>query len=248
LRLIEKSFLQYIDENTAKKKNQIRAAIPILWCRCGTAIKEMKMKLLHLDSSVLNDNSASRVLSAKIVAQLREIHPVLDITYRDLAVDAPAHLSGEIMATRFVPAEQWNPLQKTEAELTETLLQEFLGADIVVIGAPMYNFSIPTQLKAWIDRIAQAGRTFRYGENGPVGLAGGKKVIIASSRGGAFSTSDQMRAMDFQEDYLKTVMSFLGVTDVTVVRAEGLSMGQEARANALGAAELEIGQLFALAA
>jgi len=206
------------------------------------------MKLLHLDASVLNDNSASRELTAKIARQLHDTHANLQVTYRDLAIDAPAHLSGEILATRFVPAEQWNPLQKAEAALTETLLVEFLEADIIVIGAPMYNFAIPTQLKAWIDRIAQAGRTFRYGENGPVGLAGGKKVIIGSSRGGAYSTSDQMQALDFQEDYLKAVLGFLGITDITIVRAESLSMGAEVRTKSMGDAANQIGQLFALAA
>jgi len=202
------------------------------------------MKLLHLDASVLNENSASSVLTAEIVQKLRAKHADLQVTYRDLAADAPAHLSAEILGTRFAPADQWNPLQKAEAALTETLLEEFLGADIVVIGAPMYNFSIPTQLKAWIDRIAQVGRTFRYGENGPVGLAGGKKVIIGSSRGGAYSTSEQMRAMDFQEDYLKVVLGFVGVTDVTIVRAEGLAMGPEARSKSMGDAHQQIGQLL----
>lgn len=202
------------------------------------------MKLLHLDASVLNENSASRVLTAEIVQKLRAKHADLQVTYRDLAADAPAHLSAEILGTRFAPADQWNPLQKAEAALTETLLEEFLGADIVVIGAPMYNFSIPTQLKAWIDRIAQVGRTFRYGENGPVGLAGGKKVIIGSSRGGAYSTSEQMRAMDFQEDYLKVVLGFVGVTDVTIVRAESLAMGPEARSKSMGDAHQQIGQLL----
>jgi FMN-dependent NADH-azoreductase len=206
--------------------------------------KEMNMKLLHLDASVLNDNSASRVLTAEIVQKLRAKHADLQVTYRDLAADAPAHLSAEILGTRFAPADQWNPLQKAEAALTETLLEEFLGADIVVIGAPMYNFSIPTQLKAWIDRILQVGRTFRYGENGPVGLAGGKKVIIGSSRGGAYSTSEQMRALDFQEDYLKVVLGFVGVTDVTIVRAEGLALGAEARSKSMGDAHQQIGQLL----
>lgn len=206
------------------------------------------MKLLHLDSSILSDNSASRVLTARVVAQLREAQPDLQLTYRDLAAQAPAHLSGEIVATRFIAAEHWNADQKAEATISETLLQEFLDADIIVIGAPMYNFSIPTQLKAWIDRIAERGRTFRYTETGPVGLAGGKKVIIGSSRGSVLSTSEQARAMDFQEDYLKTVMNFLGITDVTIVRAEGLAMGQEVRDLAMASAEKQVGQLFALAA
>jgi FMN-dependent NADH-azoreductase len=209
----------------------------------GAIMKGINMKLLHLDASVLNDNSASRALTAKIVNQLRAQHGDLQVTYRDLAQDAPAHLSGEILATRFIPAEQWNPLQKREEELTQALLTELLETDIIVVGAPMYNFSIPTQLRAWIDRIAQAGRTFRYPENGPVGMVTGKKVIIGSSRGGAYSTSEHMRTLDFQEDYLKTVFGFLGITDVTIVRAEGLSMGPEVKAKAMNDAETQIGTL-----
>jgi FMN-dependent NADH-azoreductase len=208
----------------------------------------MNMKLLHLDSSVLNENSSSRLLTAQIVRQFGAAQPGLDVTYRDLGTDAPAHLSAEILATRFVPAEHWNAQQKEEAAYTEQLLAEFLAADVLVIGAPMYNFSIPTQLKAWIDRVAQAGRTFRYTENGPVGLAGGKKVFIASTRGGMYSGTEAMRAMDFQEDYLRTVLGFLGITDVTVVRAEGINLGAEAKAVALQAAGQEIRELVAEAA
>ena len=206
------------------------------------------MKLLHLDSSVLNENSASRLLTAQIVRQLGTVHADLDVTYRDLGADAPSHLSADIVASRFVPAEHWTAAQQAESVLTEKLLEEFLGADIIVIGAPMYNFSIPTQLKAWIERVAQAGRTFRYTENGPVGLAGGKKVIIASSRGGMYSNSDAMRAMDFQEDYLRTVLGFLGITDVAIVRAEGIAMGSDAKAAAMEAARQEIQELFVEAA
>lgn len=205
------------------------------------------MKLLHIDSSVLNDNSVSRQLTARVVAQLRASQPDIDVTYRDVGTDAPAHLSAEVLATRFVPAEHWTGEQKREAALTETLLQEFLAADVIVIGAPMYNFSIPTQLKAWIDRIAQAGRTFKYTETGAVGLAGGKKVIVASSRGGVYSSSDAMRAMDFQEDYLRTVLGFLGITEVSVVRAEGVNLGPEVKVKSLQAAKQEIDGLLAAA-
>jgi FMN-dependent NADH-azoreductase len=224
------------------KRKLFHTDCSIKGARCAT-MKGINMKLLHLDASVLNDNSASRALTAKIVNQLRAQHGDLQVTYRDLAQDAPAHLSGEILATRFIPAEQWNPLQKREEELTQALLTELLETDIIVVGAPMYNFSIPTQLRAWIDRIAQAGRTFRYTENGPVGMVTGKKVIIGSSRGGAYSTSEHMRTLDFQEDYLKTVFGFLGITDVTIVRAEGLSMGPEVKAKAMNDAETQIGTL-----
>ena len=107
--------------------------------------------------------------------------------------------------------------------------------DVIVVGAPMYNFSIPSQLKAWIDRVAAAGRTFKYTENGPVGLAGGKTVVVASTRGGQYSEGPTS-AMDHQESYLKTVFAFLGITDVRFVRAERLSMGPDLRAQAMDAA------------
>src|SRR5262249_23303028 len=134
--------------------------------------------------------------------------------------------------------------QQQERQLTDALVEEFLAADAVVIGTPMYNFTVPTQLKAWIDRIAQAGRTFRYTEQGPVGLAGGKKVVIASSRGGRYAGSAYETPLDHQEAYLRAVLGFLGITDVTIVRAEGIAMGPGAQAQALEAAQRQIESLF----
>lgn len=119
-------------------------------------------------------------------------------------------------------------------------MSQFLAADVVVMGAPLYNFSIPSQLKAWIDRVVQVDRTFKYTDKGPIGLAGGKTIIVASTRGGMYSTSDAGNAMEHQESYLKTVFGFLGVTDVRIVRAEGLAMGEAAKAAALAAAHAEI--------
>ena len=202
------------------------------------------MKLLQIDSSPLGEASVSRQLTASIIEAVRNAAPGAEVSHRDLAVAPPDHLTGELMqVVKFRNLDGLNARQKEELELTDALVDEFLAADVVVIGAPMYNFTIPTQLKAWIDRIAQAGRTFRYTETGPVGLAGGKKVFIASSRGGVYSTSDAGRALDHQEAYLRTVLSFLGVTDVTVIRAEGVGMGPEARAKAMDAAQREIDAL-----
>ena len=132
--------------------------------------------------------------------------------------------------------------------MSEALVSQFLAADVVVIGAPLYNFTIPTQLKAWLDRIAQSGRTFKYTDKGAVGLAGNKTVIVALSRGGMYSTSDAGRSMEHQETYLQTVMGFMGVTDVRFVRAEGLGMGDAAKAQALQAADTEIRALTTPAA
>src|ERR1700721_3677324 len=154
------------------------------------------MKLLHLDSSILGGNSASRKLSAAIVDQLTNATPGLDIVSRDLALQPLSHLSGEHLAAAQGAVPESPAIQKDIAA-SQAALEEFLAADIVVIGAPMYNFGIPSQLKAWIDRIAVAGKTFRYTEKGPEGMAGGKQVVIASSRGGQYSDGPAA-ALDFQ--------------------------------------------------
>ncbi|MDB5867784.1 MAG: (Acyl-carrier-protein) phosphodiesterase [Polaromonas sp.] len=198
-------------------------------------------KLLHIDSSILGGNSVSRQLTAQIVASWRAAHPATQVSYLDLAVDTPAHFSADAMGFRLPPSSvELSEVQKAENALSEALVSQFLASDVVVIGAPLYNFSIPTQLKAWIDRIAQIGRTFKYTDKGPVGLAGGKTVIVASARGGMYSTSDAGNAMEHQESYLKTIFGFFGVTDVRFVRAEGLGMGEAAKAAALAAAQVEI--------
>jgi FMN-dependent NADH-azoreductase len=202
------------------------------------------MKLLHIDSSPLGEASVSRLLTQSIVDTYRHSVPGLSVAHRDLGAAAPDHLDAELLkVVRLRQEEGLTPRQRAERALADELVEEFLAADIVVIGAPMYNFSVPSQLKAWIDRVAQAGRTFRYTEAGPVGLAGGKTVVIASSRGGIYSSSEQMRALDHQESYLRTVLGFLGVTDVRVVRAEGVAMGEGPRATALAAAQSEIDRL-----
>jgi len=180
------------------------------------------MKLLHLDSSITGEGSVSRQLTARVVESWRRKVPALEVRYRDLARAPLAHLS-------LVP----------DAEGAQAL-EEFLEADVIVIGAPMYNFSIPSQLKSWIDRVAVAGKTFKYGAEGPVGLAGGRKVIIVSSRGGLYSEGTAGQAMDFQESYLRAVFAFLGVTDLEFVRAEGVAMGPEGRSRAVADAELAI--------
>jgi FMN-dependent NADH-azoreductase len=189
------------------------------------------MKLLHIDSSALGDYSVSRTLTAGIVARLTNAHSTLDVNYRNLATLELGH---------------WSPLadpDSTDAQLSAALMDEFLAADIVVIGAPMYNFGIPSQLKAWIDRITVAGKTFRYGANGPEGLAGGKRVIIASSRGGVYSVNTPYAALDFQETYLRAVLGFIGIDDLEIIRAEGVATGDENKADAIAAAHDAIAKL-----
>ena len=207
------------------------------------------MKLLHIDSSILGSNSVTRTLTAQITAQWQASHPGTTVEYLDLAVNAPSHLSVESLGFRMAPgAAEPTQGQIRENAISESLVTQFLAADVIVVGAPLYNFSIPSQLKAWIDRVAQVGRTFKYTEKGPQGLAGGKTVIVASTRGGVYSTSEGGRAMEHQESYLQTVFGFFGITDVRFVRAEGVAMGEAPKAQALAAADLEIKALTAVAA
>lgn len=193
------------------------------------------MKLLHIDASALGGHSVSRGLTAAIVAELKREQPGLEVTYRDVAAQ---------------PLPHWTPVADAadpSALMGAEVMDEFLAADVIVMGAPMYNFGIPSSLKAWIDRVAVAGKTFRYTENGPEGLAKGKRVIIASSRGGIYSQG-AAAAMDFQESYLRTVLGFLGISDIEFVRAEGVNMSPDHKANAVQSAHASIGDLVRKAA
>jgi FMN-dependent NADH-azoreductase len=192
------------------------------------------MKLLHIDSSILAGNSASRQLTRDIVEKWAATHPRTVVEHLDLAVDTPSHLSADSLGFRLPPAAgELSEAQRRENAVSEALVSQFLAADVIVLGAPLYNFSIPSQLKSWIDRVAQAGRTFTYTAAGPKGLAGGKTVIVASTRGGVYSSSEAGRAMEHQESYLLTVFGFFGITDVRFVRAEGLALGDAKKAEAL---------------
>lgn len=190
------------------------------------------MKLLHIDSSALGEYSVSRQLTADTVAELKKQTPSAEIHYRDLAAQPLAH---------------WTPAvvdgNSTEATLGNELVEEFLAADTVVIGAPMYNFGISSQLKAWIDRIAVAGKTFKYTAEGVQGLASGKRVIIASSRGGMY-VEGPFAAFDHQETYLRAVLGFFGITDITVVRAEGVAISDAQKAESLQFARQSIPSLI----
>lgn len=198
------------------------------------------MKLLHVDSSITGDNSASRKLTQQIVAAWTAKHQDTEVEYLDLVAQAPNHFTMAAMAPRTGQTEGLSAEQTAENAVSEQLVSQFLSADVIVIGAPFYNFSIPSQLKAWIDRLAQPGRTFRYTASGPEGLAKGKTVIVASSRGGVYSTSEAMQALEHQESYLKVVLGFFGITDVRFVRAEGLGMGPEAVASAFASAANDV--------
>jgi len=177
------------------------------------------MKLLHLDSSIMGEGSASRAISAAIVERLRETHADIDVLYRDLAAEPLPHITLDAFLTLDTGED----------------VQQFLDADIVVIGAGFYNFSIPSQLKSWIDRIAVRGKTFAYGEGGPVGLAVGKRVIIALARGNVYGEGSPYVAYEHGETLLRSIFTFIGA-DVGFIVAEGLGRGEDARRTAIDGA------------
>ncbi|MGK5004602.1 FMN-dependent NADH-azoreductase [Janthinobacterium sp. LB2P70] len=189
------------------------------------------MNILHIDSSVLGEHSISRQLSTAIVARLQAAAPGATVQYRDLAAQplpqftaAPSDADGVALAGA---------------------LEQVLAADVIVIGAPMYNFAIPSQLKSWLDALAVPGKTFQYGANGPEGLLGSKRVIIASTRGGYYGADTPMASLEHQESHLRSFLGFLGVIQIEIVRAEGVKVSEEARAQALSAAFEQIGALQA---
>jgi len=192
------------------------------------------MKLLHIDSSVLGPHSVSRQVSAAAVERLRQANPGLVVTYRDLTQTPLAHLTGSHLAAGQGAAPE--SALRDDIAAGQAVLAEFLEADIVVIGAPMYNFTIPSQLKAWIDRILVAGKTFKYGAGGVEGLAGSKRVIIAISRGGYYGAGTPMAALEHLESYLRGVFGFIGVTNLEFISADGIQVGPDHRERAVAGA------------
>ncbi|HRO26338.1 MAG TPA: NAD(P)H-dependent oxidoreductase [Luteimonas sp.] len=180
------------------------------------------MKLLHIESSVLGEHSVTRQLGSAIVARWKADVRGLEVQARDLDREPLPHLDGGTLSGA----------NELEAARGEAVLRQFLDADVVVIGAPMYNFGIPSSLKAWIDRIAVNGKTFRYTESGPVGLAGGKQVILALAAGGLHGG----QSTDFVEPYLRQVLGFIGISDIRVVRADGIGLSPEHRAASIAQA------------
>ncbi len=204
------------------------------------------MNILHIDSSILGDNSVSRKLSSEIVAKLKASAPHASVTYRDLGQIPVPHLSGAaLMAAQAPPSDHASDTQ-SDLLLGRQVLQEFLAADTVVIGVAVYNFSISSQLKAWIDRILVAGQTFRYGADGrPQGLAGGKRVVLAVARGGVYSAGAPAASFEPAETYLRATLAFIGIGNPEVVIAEGLAQGPEQRQAAIAGAQQHIAALAA---
>lgn len=205
----------------------------------------MPHTILHIDSSPLGERSASRKLTSETLAGLQARHPDSHIIRRDFGSEPLPHLDGLTIGAFFTPADQRNPALQDAIKRSDQAVDEVLAADTIIIGAPMWNFGIPSSLKAWIDHIVRAGRTFTYGASGPEGLVPkAKKVIIVSARGAVYSQGP-MQAMDFQETYLKTILGFIGLTDVTIIRSEGAALGEEAAKTAARGAEAQLAEALA---
>jgi FMN-dependent NADH-azoreductase len=192
--------------------------------------------ILQVDSSILGGQSVSRRLTTAIVDRLRAIAPDARVVRRDVAAEPLPQYTGAVAFGRSQAVEARDPAVGGDIAILDAVLDEVLAADTIVIGAPMYNFGIPSQLKAWLDAISVAGRTFRYGANGPEGLLGGRRVIVASARGGLYGAESPMSSLDHQETYLRGFFAFLGIPSLEIVRAEGVMMGPEVKERALDTA------------
>ncbi len=198
------------------------------------------MKLLHIDSATTGENSVSRELSKAIVDHFKAKDPAIEVTELDLGTAPLPHLDHVTTGAIRLPQDQHSEDMKAAFPGERAVLDQFLASDIVVIGAPMYNFTIPSALKSWIDRLGVPGVTFGYSEKGPEGLAGGRRVIIASSRGGAYEIGGPV---EHQETLLRDFFGFIGIPEVEFIRAEKIGFGPEARATAIAAAREEIAKL-----
>ncbi len=195
--------------------------------------------ILHIDSSLFSTNGVSSTLAARFVSALKQRHPNARVTHHDLGADPVPHLDGARLTAISTPADQRTTEQQLIADEADALIHELQDADLLVLGVPMYNFSVPTQLKAWFDHVARAGTTFHYTENGPEGLLKGKRAVVFTSRGGMHR--DQ--ATDTITPFVRTFLNFLGIADVKFVYAEGLAMGDEARQGGIDAATFELAKL-----
>jgi len=202
--------------------------------------------LLFVASSLFGEGSQSRRISGEFIDRWRQSHPGANVVTRELTADSIPHLSAATFAASLVAADKRSAAERQDAALADTLIEEVEAADVIVIAAAMYNFSISSTLKAWIDHITRAGRTFRYGAAGPEGLLKGRKVFVVTGRGGIYSDGPA-KGMDFQEPYLRAMLGFVGL-DVTFIHVEGLKMGPEAATRGIERARKAIGDLLPTAA
>ena len=198
------------------------------------------MKLVAISSSQNTAGSVSRELVGFFAETFAGEFGSSQVKFRDIGETSPPHLDQEMIAAIFTPDDQRSAAQRQALAHSDALVDELIDADAIVIGAPMHNFSISSPLKAWIDHVVRAGRTFNYTETGPKGHLTGKKVFVLTARGGDYSEGSFMAPMDHQEPYLRTVLGFIGLDDVTFIHAQGLAMGEEARGHAIAGARAAI--------
>ncbi len=196
-------------------------------------------QVLVIESSARHQGSVSRQLTEQFIARWQAAHPADRIKIRDLAVDQVPHLDANLLGGWMTPAEQQSDAEKVALALSNALTDEVLAADVLVLAAPMYNFGIPSTLKAWLDHVLRAGVTFKYTENGPQGLLSGKRAFVLTARGGIYAGS----SMDHQEPYLRQAMAFIGIHDVAFIHAEGLNLGGEHLEKGLARARAQLAQV-----
>ena len=201
-------------------------------------------KLLFVTSSLFGEGSQSRLIAGEFIDRWRRSHPRTVVLERELTAETMPHLSLPALAAAVTPVETRSSEQHQAAALADTLIAEVEAAEVIVLAVPMYNFSIPSTLKAWIDHITRSGRTFRYGAGGPEGLLRGKKVFVITGRGLVYGDSSPGKDMDFQAPYLRAMLAFLGLDDVTFIHLEGLKISPETAAGTIERARQAIGDLL----
>jgi FMN-dependent NADH-azoreductase len=202
------------------------------------------MSLLRIDSSPRGERSVSRTLSGEFVTTWHRAHPAAPVVTRDIGRQPVPHVDEEWIAGAFTPPETHSPAVAERVRVSNALIDELLAADRIVLGAPMYNFGIPSTLKAWLDQVIRVGRTFTVDAGGNYqGLVQGKKLLVIASRGGSYRPGSPAAAYDMQEPYLRLAFGFMGITDVTFIYADGLNLGDEARERALNEAREKLADL-----
>jgi FMN-dependent NADH-azoreductase len=205
-------------------------------------------KLLFVKSSLFGQDGKSTQIASEFVEALRRVRPGITVVERNLDADSIPHLSGATMAALMTPSEKRTKDQDQAVAFADSLIEEVESADTLVLAVPMYNFSVPSTFKAWIDHITRAGRTFRYGAAGPEGLLKGKKVFLIVSRGGVYTGDSPAKPLDFQEPYLRSMLGFLGLDDLTFIHVEGLQVSLESAAAGLDRARKAISVVLPRAA
>jgi FMN-dependent NADH-azoreductase len=188
-------------------------------------------RILHITSSPRGASSHSTQIAARVIDELKATHPGAQVRLRDLSRDAPPHIDQDFVTALALPPDQRTPAQAAAIARSDALVDELLAADIVVIGVAMINFAIPSPLKSWLDHVARAGRTFRYGPNGAEGLATGKRVVVVQAKGGIYS--GDMKSADFVDPYLRHMLAFMGMADIRAIEVEGTVLGEEILARAV---------------